>query len=97
MESSILAGDSEVALKWTTYDSRKLGMWVRNRIIQIRRGTELSDLYHVRTEHNVADIGTRADKVTIEDIGPDSRYENGDEWMKLDIEDAVDKDSPGLP
>ena len=91
VESSILAGDSEVALKWTTYDSRKLGMWVRNRIIQIRRGTELSDLYHVRTEHNVADIGTRADKVTIEDIGPDSRYENGDEWMKLDIEDAVEQ------
>ena len=53
VESSILASDSEIALKWTTFDSRKLGMWVRNRIIQIRRGTELNDLYYVGTEHNI--------------------------------------------
>ena len=91
VESSIIAGDSEIALKWTTYDSRKLGMWVRNRIIQIRRGTELSELYHVGSEHNVADVGTRADKVTIGDVGPDSRYENGDEWMRMEMEEAVTK------
>ena len=66
-------------------------MWVRNRIIQIRRGTELSELYHVGSEHNVADVGTRADKVTIGDVGPDSRYENGDEWMRMEMEEAVTK------
>ena len=65
-------------------------MWVRNRIIQIRRGTELSNLYYVGTEHNVADIGTRPEKRSIEDIGPDSRFENGDDWMKLEITDAVE-------
>ena len=58
-------------------------------MIQIRRGTQLQDLYHVPTEHNVADVGTRADKVIIDDIGPDSRYENGDPWMRLDLDQAI--------
>ena len=37
----------------------------------------------------MADVGTRADKVTMDDVGPESRYENGDPWMKLDIEEVV--------
>ena len=49
-------------------------MWVRNRIIQIRRGTELSDLFYVGTEHNVVDVGTRLERITIDNVGPDSRY-----------------------
>ena len=51
---------------------------------------ELDDLYHVKTEQNPADCGTRPGKVKISDVGPDSRWENGDSWMKLDIADAVD-------
>ena len=43
------------------------------------------------TEHNVADVGTRAEKVSIDDIGPNSRYENGDSWMRLDLEEAVSR------
>ena len=89
VETCILAGDSEIAIKWTMCDARKLNIWVRNRIIQIRRGTNLSNLYHVRTEFNVADIGTRPEKISIADVGPDSRYEQGDPWMRLDLEEAV--------
>ena len=89
IESSILAGDSEIALHWNISDSRKLSMWHRNRVIQIRRGTELENLYHVGTEHNVADVGTRADKICIEDIGPESRYENGDKWMQLEFSEII--------
>ena len=91
VEYSIIAGDSEIALKWTTFDSRKLGMWVRNRIVQVRRGTDLEDLYYVGTDYNVADVGTRPEKISITDVGPDSRYENGDDWMKLDTSDAVEQ------
>jgi hypothetical protein len=29
--------------------------------------------------------------VTIDDIGPDSRYENGDPWMRLDVEEATEQ------
>ena len=39
----------------------------------------------------MADVGTRAEKISIDDVGPDSRYENGDEWMKMEIEDAVEQ------
>ena len=42
------------------------------------------------TDHNVADVGTRADKVTINDIGPESRYENGDLWMRMDVKQVVE-------
>ena len=90
IESDILAGDSEIALHWTISDSRKLGEWHRNRVIQIRRATDLSNIYYVGTDHNVADIGTRAEKVTIDDVGPDSRYENGDPWMKMELHEAVE-------
>ena len=45
-------------------------MWHRNRVIQTRRNVDLADLYYVGTDNNVADIGTRADRVTIDDIGP---------------------------
>jgi hypothetical protein len=91
IESEILAGDSEIALHWTISDTRKLGEWHRNRVIQIRRGTDLSNIYYVGTDHNVADVGTRAEKVCIEDVGPDSRYENGDPWMKMELEEAIEK------
>ena len=89
VETSILAGGSEIALHWTISDSRKLGMWHRNRVIQIRRGTDLPNLFYVGTEHNVADVGTRADKITLDDVGPESSYEVGDPWMKLDLVEAV--------
>ena len=55
----------------------------------MRRGTNLEDVFHVGTEFNPADCGTRPDKVKLTDIGPASRWENGDSWMTLDIEEAV--------
>ena len=91
VESSIQATDSEIALHWIISDSRKLSMWHRNRVIQIRRNIDFENLFYVNTESNVADIGTRADKVSIADIGPDSRYENGDSWMQMDISDVIDQ------
>ena len=92
VDSSIMASDSEIALHWIISDSRKLGMWHRNRVIQTRRNIDLDDLFYVGTDHNVADVGTRADKVTLDDVGPDSRYENGDPWMRMELKDAIDQD-----
>ena len=46
-------------------------------------------MYHVRTESNPADVGTRPGKVKLTDIGPGYRWENGDAWMRMNIEDAV--------
>ena len=85
VETSILFGDSMIALCWLMSEKLRLSLFHRNRVLQTRRGTELDDIYHVGTEFNPADCGTRPSKVKLSDIGPDSRWENGDQWMKLDI------------
>ena len=66
-------------------------MYHRNRVIQIRRGTDLDSLYHVTSSQNPADIGTRPSKVTLEDVGPNSKWENGEDWMRGDIVEAVEQ------
>ena len=91
VDSSIQASDSEIALHWIVSDSRRLGMWHRNRVIQVRRNMDFKDLFYVSTESNVADVGTRAEKVSVQDVGPESRYENGDEWMHWEVSEAVEK------
>ena len=88
--SSILVGDSEVALCWVTAENKPLAMFQRNRAIQVRRSMELTDIYHVKTECNPSDVGTRPDKVKVSDVGPGSRWEEGDPWMRLDIEEALE-------
>ena len=81
--------DSEVALCWVTAENKPLAMFQRNRAIQVRRSMELSSLYHVKSECNPSDIGTRPEKVKLSDVGPGSRWEEGDPWMKLEIGEAL--------
>ena len=89
VESSIIFSDSMIALCWLTSEKLRLSLFHRNRVMQIRRGTELETAYHIKTENNPADCGTRPDKVKVSDVGPDSRWENGDYWMHDDVENAV--------
>ena len=77
VETSILFSDSTIALCWLTSEKLRLSLFHRNRVLQVRRGTSLEDVFHVRTEHNPADCGTRPDKIKVTDVGPDSRWENG--------------------
>ena len=65
-------------------------MFHRNRVVQIRRGTALDELYHVKTSENPSDIGTRPEKVSISDVGPDSMWENGCTWMRGTISQALE-------
>ena len=60
-------------------------------ILQVRKGTNMEDVFHVKTECNPADCGTRVDKVKLTDVGPDSKWENGDPWMTLEIQEAVNR------
>ena len=41
------------------------------------------------SSQNPADIGTRLSKVTMDDVGPDSKWEYGKDWMHGDVEEAV--------
>jgi predicted metal-dependent enzyme (double-stranded beta helix superfamily) len=75
IDEKILASDSTIALSWTMAEMKPLAMYHKNRVIQIRRGTKLDQLYHVRTEVNSADVGTRPDKLKIQDMGPGSVWQ----------------------
>ena len=87
----IVCNDSIIALCWVSSEKKSLSMFHRNRVIQIRRAVELSHVYHVATEENLADLGTRPEKVKISDVGPDSEWECGKEWMHGDVQTAVEK------
>ena len=91
VEDYIVCSDSTIALCWVTAERKRLSLYHRNRTIQIRRGTELSQLYHLKTENNPADFGTRPEKVKLSDVGPDSIWELGYDWMREDISEAVSK------
>jgi hypothetical protein len=87
----IVCADSTIALSWVTSEKKSLAMYHKNRVIQIRRTTEIDELYHVRTEVNCADIGTRPEKVGVCDVGPGSVWEEGHDWMKLELQEAIDQ------
>ena len=89
VDSSILVVDSLIALCWVIGEHKKLSMYHRNRVIQIQRGIQLEQIYHVTSSQNPADIGTRLSKVTMDDVGPDSKWEYGKDWMHGDVEEAV--------
>ena len=69
-------------------EGKPLSMFHKNRVIQIKRGTNVEDLYHVRTEVNAADIGTRPEKISPKDVMPGSVFHQGYPWMRMDISEA---------
>ena len=89
MQDYILCGDSAISLCWVSSEKKSLSIFHRNRVLQIRRSSELDHLYHVRTDENLADLGTRPDRVKLTDVGPDSELEQGKPWMKSDTSEAV--------
>ena len=91
VEDYIICGDSVIALCWVSAEKKTLSMFHRNRVIQIRRGSSLDHLYHVVTEENLADVGTRPEKVKLTDVGPDSEWENGRPWMHGEVSEAINQ------
>ena len=89
MGEYIICSDSIIALCWVSSEKKSLSMYHRNRVIQIRRSSELNKIFHVKTDENLADLGTRPEKVKISDVGPDSDWECGKAWMKGDVADAI--------
>ena len=90
VSSYILIGDSTIALCWVSSEKKRLSLFHRNRCVQVRRGTELELIFHVISECNPADLGTRPEAVKDSDVGPNSKWEVGLPWMKKEIDDAVE-------
>ena len=85
----ILIGYSTISLCWVTSEKKCLSLFHRNRCVQIRRGVELDHIFHVVSEANPADCGTRASAVKDEHVGPNNVWEKGLPWMTGEIDDAV--------
>ena len=93
LEDYGLFGDSIIALCWIMSENKRLSIFHRNRVVQIRMHTDLDKLYHVRTAFNPADLGTRPSQVREDSVGPTSDWENGLEWMRtLSIDEAIRQD-----
>ena len=89
VEEVLVAGDSEIALCWVGYESVKLNMYNRVRVINIVSKLDLDNLFHVSGGDNPADIGTRLKGIKSQDVYPGSDYLCGKAWMKLSKEDAI--------
>ena len=81
---SIYVTDSSIVLYWIKQDQRPLQTGVRNGVIEIHRLTDPDKWFHVDTELNIADLGTRESEV--EEMGPASRWQMGTEWMQREEE-----------
>ena len=79
IEDVIFVTDSTIVLFWLTHDARPLQTAVRNAVLEIRRLSLVEQWFHVASEDNVADMGTRP--VELEEVGPESDWINGRPWM----------------
>ena len=85
MRQSVYVTDSSIVLHWLSNDQRPLETLVRNSVIDIRRFTSPSQWHHIESELNIADLGTRL--ATVEEVGWDSDWQNGKDWMRMDWKD----------
>ncbi len=76
--------DSQVALFWLGSKRTSLHTWVRNRAIETNRLTNEDDWRWVEGKDMIADLGTRKG-MTITDVGPDSLWINGFDWMRRPV------------
>ena len=80
--------DSLVAVHWMiNYDSF-LHIYQRNRVAAVL-SVFGSNVYHVKTDYNLADITSR-DFTTANDISPSSKFYNGPEWLKKGFIPAIE-------
>ena len=74
--------DSQIALFWINTTRPELKLWVRNRVIEINRLTDLHSWRYIKSNDMIADLGTRKG-ARILDITRDSEWVNGKAWMSL--------------
>ena len=72
--------DSQIALHWINSTRSELKLWVRNRVIEINRLTDLNTWRYVHSNDMMADLGTRKG-ARVKDITQTSEWVNGKEWM----------------
>ena len=62
IEEVLVGTDSEISLCWVSYETMKLHVFNRNRVVNITRKVDLKKLFHIKGKENCSDVGT-TDKV----------------------------------
>ena len=84
--------DSTIALSWVHNVSKRLRLFVHNRVESIRRMIEwttgLSEdqplpLFHIEGERNLADLLTKKHDLQVSEVDMESEWQKGLDWMKL--------------
>ena len=81
LKSTIYVTDSAICLFWLTQDERPLETLVKNAVVEILRFSSPTQWFHVSTDLNIADLGTRT--ANIRDLDRNSAWQKGPDWMKL--------------
>ena len=63
--------DSQIVLFWLSNDARALKQWLRSRVIEILRWSDVCSWFYIRSQDMIADLGTRRCMST-EDVNPES-------------------------
>ena len=82
-KDSVNLTDSQIVLHWLLNKDKQLKLWIRNRVIEINRFTDLESWFYVKSCDMIADIRTRR-RSSLKDVNRDSIWINGYQWMTLE-------------
>ena len=82
IESVTFITDSTALLGMLQADSGSLGVFGGSRVGEIKDATDINCWKWTDSANQLADIGTRTSAVPA-DLGPDTRYQQGADWMRL--------------
>ena len=82
--------DSTVIAYWIMKDPLKLGIFHRKRVQNILRFCSSDNIFHVRSEWNPSDIGTKRPE-PLSSIMPGSFFSTGPKFLKLGLNTCEDK------
>ena len=83
-----LFGDSEISLHWVKDNGPDINNFIRGRCQIVRNYVELDSIYHIRTNHNCSDTGTRRIK-SVAEISPTSSFYLGPDCLR-DFQKSID-------
>ena len=84
LDQSLYVTDSSIVLYWIKQDQRPLHTGVRNGVVEINRFSDPTKWFHIDSELNIADLGTRYCEVS--EMNPGSSWQKGPGWMQLEEE-----------
>ena len=76
--------DNTIVLHWISNTELQLKQWVRNRVIEIHRLSDVKDWRFIDSNHMIADLGTRRG-VQLSEVQSSSEWFIGQEWMHHDL------------